>query len=160
MTWSYDVATLATSSKDQVRRMIGDVQTGQQQLQDEEVNLSISQFSNIYLAAAQCCRWIAAQYSRDVDTVQGELRTLYSVRQRAYAARAGELQTLGMSRGAGAMPYAGGISGTDKQAQVDDPDRVWPQFNIGMDENLIPLGAGAGNQTPGNPAGGNSGDGA
>jgi hypothetical protein len=135
----------------QVRRLIGDVLPGDQQMQDEEINWILTQWSNIYLAAAECCRDIAAQFSRKVDTVQGELRTLYSAQQRAYAQRGAELQQLGMARG-GVVPYAGGISIADKTNQVLDPDRVPPQYNIGMDDDLLPVGP-VGNQTPtpGNP---------
>ena len=57
------------------------------------------------------------------------------------------------------MPYVGGVSVTDKAAQVTDPDRVTPQFNIGMQDNLLPVGVGSGNETPGNPSGGNGPDG-
>lgn len=45
------------------------------------------------------------------------------------------------------MPYAGGISVMDKEMQEQDTDRVQPQFNIGLDDNLnMPFGP-AGNQT-------------
>ena len=161
--WSYDPSALSSSTGVTntfiVRRFIGDVLTNDQQLQDTEINYAISQYSNLYLAAAECARWISAQYSRKVDTVQGEIRTLYSTQQRAYAARAADLEQRGMSRGAGAMPYAGGISVSDKGAQIADQDRVTPQFNIGMNDSLLPVGVGSGNETPGNPAGGNGDDG-
>lgn len=151
MTWTYTPATIATDPLMQVRRLIGDVLTGDEQLQDEEINWEISQFSNIYLAAAQCCRNIAAQFSRKVDTVEGELRTMYSAQARNYAARGVEYQQFGMSRG-GAVPYAGGISIADKINQTNNADRVPPQFNLGMDDDLLPVGP-VGNQTPtpGNP---------
>jgi hypothetical protein len=138
-----------------VRRMIGDVLTNDQQLQDTEINYAVSQYANLYLAAAECARWISAQYSRKVDTVQGEIRTLYSAQQRAYAQRAVDLEQRGMSRGAGAMPYAGAMTVADKGAQIADTSRVAPQFNVGMQDDLIPVGVGSGNETPGNPAGGN-----
>ena len=154
-TWTYDPGSISTNRLYMVRRLVGDVLQNDQQLQDEEVNAAIAIFSNNYLAAAECCRWIAAQYSRLVDTVQGQLSTNYSAKQRAYAQRALELQNFGMSRGAGAMPFAGGITTTDKAAQVSDTSRVTPQFNIGMGDNLL-LGNGAGNETPANPGGGNA----
>lgn len=155
MAWTY-TASATPSNKDAVRRTIGDVLTGDQQLQDEEINYALTLYANIYLASAECCRWISAQFARKVDTVQGELRTLYSNQTRAYAARANELQAMGMARGAGSMPFAGGISVSDKAANLADTDRVTPQFNIGQNENLIPLGSGPGNETPPNPDGGNS----
>jgi len=152
VTWTYNTAL--TAAKDIVRRMIGDVLTGDQQLQDEEITYALTQYSNNYLAAAECCRWISAQFSRKVDTVTAEMRTTYSAQAKAYIQRAFELQALGMSRGAGSMPYVGGISVTDKANQLADTDRVTPQFNVGMNENEL-LGPGPGNETPGNPDGGN-----
>lgn len=155
MTWTYDPTQLGTGSATdtlmQVRLLIEDVKAADEQLQDQEIAWVINQFSNVYLAAAQCCRLLAARYSRDVDTVEGELRTLYSARQRAYAARGVEYQQFGMSRG-GAVPYAGGTSITDKINQAENTDRVPPDFNRGMFDDLLPVSP-VGNQTPapGNP---------
>ncbi len=155
MTWTYDPAQLGTGSATdtlmQVRRLIGDVLVSDEQLQDEEIKWTLTLYSNVYLTAAQCCRDIAAQFSRKVDTVEGELRTMYSAQARNYAARAVEYQQFGMSRG-GAIPYAGGTSIADKINQTNNADRVPPQYNLGMDENLLPVGP-VGNQTPtpGNP---------
>jgi hypothetical protein len=44
------------------------------------------------------------------------------------------------------MPYAGGISIADKQMQELDADRVPPGFQIGMDQNELPVAA-AGNES-------------
>lgn len=159
--WTYDTSLYSTSTASMgtmiVRRYIGDVLANDQQLQDVEINYAITEYSNYYLAAAECARWIAAQYSRKVDVVQGELKTNYSNQAKAYTERAIELEQRGMARGGGAMPYAGGISVEDKGQQIADPDRVTPQFNIGMDDNPLPVGFGSGNETPGNPSGGNGG---
>lgn len=157
--WSYDVSLFSTSTGNIgtmiVRRYVGDVLTNDQQLQDAEINYAISTYANYFLAAAECARWISAQYSRKVDVVQGELKTNYSNQAKAYNERAIDLEQRGMARAGGAMPYAGGISVTDKSDQLADPDRVTPQFNIGMDDNSLPVGFGSGNETPGNPSGGN-----
>jgi hypothetical protein len=39
----------------------------------------------------------------------------------------------------GALPYAGGISVSDKQTTAQNTDRVAPQFNLGMDDNQLPV---------------------
>ena len=149
MTWSYSVATIATTPKDQVRRMIGDVIQTDQQIADEEIAFAITQRSSVYGAAADCCRFIAAQYSRKVDVVTqgagGMLKTNYSAQATAYKAMAANFESIAVSRG-GAMPYAGGISVSDKQSNEGDSDRVAPQFNIGMDDNQLPVGS-IGNET-------------
>ena len=145
--WSYDSTQIANVPLYQVRRLIGDVLYGDQQMQDEEILWTISQYGNVYMAAAECCRSLSAQFARMVDTVQGELHTLYSQRTKNYLAMANKFDGIGMSRGTFSMAYAGGISVADKQARNEDTDRVPPQFNIGMDDNLLPTGP-AGNETP------------
>ena len=67
-----------------VRLMIGDTARDKALLQDEEIAFYISQDPSVWRAAARCCRSIAGGFSRDADTVQGELKTVLSVRARAY----------------------------------------------------------------------------
>ncbi len=138
MTWTYDVSNINTSVKDQVRFIVGDTLAKDPQLQDEELLFALTQRSSIWGTAAMCCESLAAQYSRRADTVTGELHTLYSAQSKAYAARAlfYENKAVALS---GATPYAGGISVTDKVNQAEDPDRVPPQFQIGQDDNYIPV---------------------
>lgn len=149
MTWTYTVTDLATSAKDQVRRMIGDVISSDQQIADEEILFAISQRSSVYGAAADCCRYIAAQFSRKADLVTqgagGSLKTNYSQQARAYAAMAATFEGKSAMFG-GALPYAGGISAADKNNNENDTDRVAPQFNIGMDDNHLPVDS-VGNET-------------
>jgi|SRR5882672_427965 len=144
--WSYNPASIATSSLYQVRMLIGDVIQSEQQMMDEEIRWQITQYPSVWAAAAACARMIAAKYARMADTVQGDVRTMYSSRTRSYMAVAGSLDFQGKGR-SGALAYAGGISNADKINQVEDTDRVSPQFNIGMDDNLLPVGP-VGNQTP------------
>ena len=69
MTWSYNTATIASTPKDQVRRLIGDVVSASQKIADEEILFALTLRSSIYGAAAECCRFIAAQFSEKVDVV-------------------------------------------------------------------------------------------
>ncbi len=117
--------------------------------ENREIRTAISNYSNLYLAAAECARKIAARFARDVDTQQGELRTMYSSRRRAYQSIAIDLEQRGFSRITG-TGYAGGISQSDKDARVQDEDRVQPQFNLAMMDNLLPIGP-VGHETPGSP---------
>lgn len=150
--WNYDASINEPTAPtvNIVRRIVGDVLPGDKQLQDEEILFAIATYSNIYLAAAECARWIAAMYARKVDTVQGELHTLYSQQFKAYRQMSIDLEMRGMARGGGGMGYAGGISVSDKAAQVANPDRVTPQFNLMMQDDLIPEFP-VGNETPGSP---------
>lgn len=151
--WNYDNTLFSTSTANAntmiVRRLIGDVLSNDRQLSDNEIAFAVSQYSNLYLAAAEAARWIAMQYARQVDLVTGELKTNYSQRSRQYRTLAADLQNRGVARG-GVIPYAGGLSVTDKQSQEDDPDRVVPNFNLGMTDNTLPTGI-VGHENPGNP---------
>ena len=138
MSWSYNLADLSSSQKDQVRFIIGDTLATAQQVQDEEINFAISQRANIWGAAAECARSLAARFAREADSVQGDLHTLYSSKSKAYRAMALEFENKSATNGAG-LPYAGGISIVDKQEQEQDGDRVPPQFQLGQDDNYIPV---------------------
>ena len=138
-TWTYDPALIATSALYQVRTLIADVNIKDQLLWDEQISFAISQRNgNIYAAGADCCRQIAAKYSRDVDTTEGLLHRSYSVRQRAFADRAGELDARAKITGKGAA-IAGGISRQDKREQNADTDRVMPAFLMGLTDNWLPV---------------------
>ena len=146
MTWSYNVSQLASSPVSQVRRLIGDVLQTDQLLQDEEIAFALTLRASIFGAGAEACRMISANYARDADSVQKDMRTLYSQRAGAFARQAQRLELQAMVR-SGALPYAGGLSVADKTAQEQDADRVTPQFNLGMDDNSLPVGA-AGTELP------------
>ena len=90
--------------------------------------------SLVWGAAAQACFSLASQFSRKADTVTGELHTLYSGMAKAYTGRNGYFETMAAARG-GSLPSVGGISIAAKVAAEIDPDRVAPNFNVGMTDN-------------------------
>lgn len=151
-TWTFDTTLLsgtdATAKLMQVRTLIGDTLVSDQLLYDEQISMAIAQRPNIYGAAADSCRYIAAKMARKVDTIQpGPLSVMYSSQSKNYEMRAIALDKMASMRGGG-MPYAGGISVIDKLTQVLDTDRVAPQFNIGMQDSFTPVSP-AGNVIPG-----------
>lgn len=165
--WTYDATQLGTAPGTgnplmQVRREIGDVNYGDQQIWDEEINFALGQRGYvagqpssgvIYGAAADSCRYIAANYSRQVDTVQGELKTNYSQRSKAYLMMAAKFDFQAAVAGPGTA-YAGGISVSDKMQQQANTDRPSTAFAKGMTDNRW-----AGNEGPETPPfGGNSTD--
>lgn len=129
--WTYDGDL--TSSLNQVRLLIGDVDTTDQQLQDEEITLFLGTTGpfgfggNLWLAAAACCDALAARYARQVDTKIGAFSAVLSERGRAYQSRARDLRRDATRRG-GILPYAGGLTIADKQTQEQDSGRVDPFF--------------------------------
>lgn len=150
MAWTYTLSALATSQLFQVRYLMGDTIQSDPQVQDEEIYFALTQRANVYGAAATVCRALASRLSRETDTVDKDLRDSISQKARAYSRMAVDYEQQASTRG-GAMPYAGGISIADKQAQEANQDRVEPQFTLGMDDNLSdPVGP-AGQQTLDNP---------
>ena len=146
MTWTYNLATLLTTPKDQVRLMIGDAVATSPLIQDEEIAFYLTQDPSIWRVASRCCRAIAAGMAREGDTVQSDLKQVLSVRARAYNSLAAQYANDAVGRGGG-LPYAGGISVFDKIQQELNPDRVSPQFNLGMTDNVqLPVGP-VGNET-------------
>jgi len=102
------------------------------------------------------CRSLASRLSREADVVDRDLRTTLSARAKAYAARATEYETKAIVRGGG-LPYAGGLSIADKIQNEQNPDRMQPQFNIGMEDNYLPVAPASNEGTP-SPAISESGD--
>lgn len=146
MTWTYALASIATTPLYQVRLMIGDTVVAKPLLQDEEIAFYLMVDPSVWRAASRACRAIAGNFSRDADTIQGDLRTLWTSRARQYNSLAAQYANDAVARGGG-LPYAGGISVFDKIQQELNPDRVQPQFNLGMDDNLVvPVGP-VGNET-------------
>lgn len=145
MTWTYTPSSLASSALFQVRLLIGDTLSTDQQLQDEEIDFVLTERPNLYGAAAECCRSLAAKFSRSVDQAAGATRAAFSQLAKAYNAKAADFEAKAAAAGS-ALPYAGGISVADKQRQEMDPDRVQPQFDLGMDDDFLPFPS-AGNET-------------
>ena len=139
MTWSYDITALTTTPLYALRLLIGDTIVKDPQLQDEELTWFISQRTSVYGAAAEACRSLSSQMSRQADSTQGKLHTLYSARSRAYAAAAARFEVLAIARSA-ALPYSGQTSYADYAQNAINPDRMGPQFAIGMDDNYLPDG--------------------
>lgn len=144
--WTYS-GDPRISAKDAVRFLIGDTVYKDQLFTDPEILHALATRPSYYGAAAILCRAMASRVAREADTVDRDLRDAMSQRSRAYSAMAIQYDNQALLSGAGAMPYAGGISVADKLLQLADPDRVLPGFNIGMDVNLIPQGPAA-NETP------------
>ena len=145
MAWTYQPGQLATSPMMQVRLLIGDTLSSDQQMQDEEILYFISTRNSLYGAAAECCRTLASKFGRSVDLSAGQSKNMYSQMAKAYTRRAFEFEQQAAMAGS-ATPYAGGISIADKSSQEQNQDRVTPQFNVGMMDNTDPV-APAGNET-------------
>lgn len=129
MTWSY--TNPSASSKDAVRFLIGDTDTTDQRVSDEEINFALGQASNdTYLAAAICCRAIAAKYANLVDTKFESVSSNYGQLQEHYTKLAARLESQSKKFGKGGLgvPLVGGISISDVDSVEQDSDRIPSKF--------------------------------
>lgn len=132
MSWSYS-GNPASNTKDMVRFLIGDTITADQLLQDEEITAVLAGEPDVTKSAAICAESISAKYSRLADVAVGKTRISYSQKSEAYSRLSDKLTSeVASSKSLKAVPYAGGISVTDKDAQQLDSDRVDPMFERDM----------------------------
>jgi hypothetical protein len=143
MAWSYDASDLNTTTAsgrlNTVRLLIGDTDTTDQLMQNEEINFALSQVgNNVYMAAAWACRTVAAKFSRLVDTqLDGALSAKYSDKAKQYNLLAVQIEAQGKKVSGKALGVsAGGISLADMGVADADTDRVKPAFNINQFDNV------------------------
>ena len=133
MTFTYDVDDLGTTTasgrRNAVRFLVGDTDSTDVQVQDDEITFALAQSSdNVYEAGAYCCRAIAAKYSRRVDTeLDGALSASYSDLHAHYMALAENLEAESKKQ-SGLGIKAGGLSKADISVVRQDTDRVPPSF--------------------------------
>ena len=132
MTWTY-TGDPSSSNKDEVRFLAGDTDFDSQLVTDEEIAYAIAQEANNRMAAVRVARAIAAKFSRDVDKAVGDLKISLSQRYKQYVALISTLESEAAIYGA--VPFAGGISVSQKDTLEDDSDRVQPSFKRGMHDN-------------------------
>lgn len=130
MAWTYS-GDPSASLRDEVRFLIGDTDTSDQQLSDAEVDYTLTSASDdASLAAVKCAQALAAHYARRADKTVGDLSLSYSQLSKHYLDLVAQLQATAAV--ALAAPYAGGISVSDKETDEDDSDRVQPAFRVGL----------------------------
>lgn len=128
MAWTYDPTILGTSTAEErrnsVRFLVGDTDTSDQQIQDEEILFSLSQSGdNIYHAGASVAEAIAAKFARLVTSeVDRTLRVRYSDMQAQYRSLAQDLREQALRFG-GLTISAGGINTNEMEIARENPLR-------------------------------------
>jgi Rod binding domain-containing protein len=130
MAWTYDAA-LATD-KDRVRFLCGDTDGADPQAHDEEIAFALSSEGGLYGAAAAVCEHLAARYARQAAKSAGEFQIALNQKHQQFLSTARQLRSRAASH---AVPTAGGLSVSAKQALDANPDRTAPSFWRGMHEN-------------------------
>lgn len=134
MSWSYDSADLDTATSsgrlNVVRLLLGDTDTLDQQVQNEEVTFALAQTGdNVYYAAAWLAKTVASQYARKVDVqLDGALSAKYSDLHKHYMALSENLEYQGKKAGVVVGVVAGGLTISDINAVRGNTDRVEGSF--------------------------------
>lgn len=127
MTWTFDEGLAL--SKDKVRSLIGDTDTTDQILSDEQINLALKQTASLFSAAALACEMAASKFARDVSIQIDGFSESASHRVTNYR----ELATTFRQRDAESTSFDS--SAADPFADADfDPDSD-PIFSVGMFDN-------------------------
>lgn len=130
---TYDYSGDPTSSpKDAVRFFVQDTGPADWLVSNEEILFVLSTAGAPEAAAANICDAIAAKYSRKPDRQVGDLRISSSQIAQAFRDRATDLRN---RVALGAVPYAGGLSKSEKATAAADTDLVQPGIRRGMTDN-------------------------
>tara|TARA_R110000824_G_scaffold80100_2_gene201670 strand:- start:1690 stop:2154 length:465 start_codon:yes stop_codon:yes gene_type:complete len=137
MTWSYDATDLDTETDsgrlNSVRYLVGDTQSIDEQVQDEEIGFALAQTSNsVYNAAAFVASTIASKYSRLVTTqLDGALSADYSDLAKSYRILATELKGLGQKYSSSSLGmFTGGVLLSEINVVRSNTNRVSSSFRM------------------------------
>lgn len=132
MTWTYTSTDPSGTTRDQVRTYIGDTDTTDQLLTDEQIAFALTEGGTVSLAAAIAADWIAATFARKADKSVGDLSISYSQTAQQFSKLADRLRSESSRI---SLPYFGGISQSAKDTREADTDRVKPAFTVDMLDN-------------------------
>jgi hypothetical protein len=142
MAWTYDETNLDTTTAagrlNVVRLLIGDTDTNDQLIKNEEVTFALAQANdNVYFAASWSARTISAQFARRVTTkMDGALSANYSDLAKQYKALSDDLREQGQKYSmTSASLKAGGISNAAIDAAQALTDRPSASFSKGQFDN-------------------------
>ena len=134
MTWTYD-GDPAANARDAIRFLIGDTDTTDQLISDEEIAWVNNQVTGsdtattgLYDASYRCCLTIASKFSRMADKAVGDLRVDMSQKAKGYREQASELKELAGRAGLVPTPYLGGMTISDRDIDRGNSDMVQPLF--------------------------------
>jgi hypothetical protein len=132
MAWSYS-GNPASSSRDAVRFLIGDTDTTDQLLSDEEINYMLTTHTIVRRAASESARAIAAKYARLMDRSIGGLSADFGAKYRQYLELADNL--LSKDELSPVSPFISGWSRSAKEAEELDTDRETTFGRKGQHDN-------------------------
>ena len=133
MAWTYS-GDPSSSERDELRFIIGDTDSSDQQFSDEELDYLLTEYGSPLAAAVPAIEALIAKYSRYADQRTGDISISYSKRVDQYNDLLDTIKEKLAT--ADARPYCGGISISDREIDEDDDDRVAPAFDRGFMDNV------------------------
>ena len=132
MTWTYLPTDISTDLA-KTRLLIGDTNTDDQLLTDEEINFHLSQHGSLYLAAADCCDSIVGRLARDIDRSNLGMSAQRSQKVQHYRDLAASLRARG-KRSSSIVPTLPATE-SDKANYASDTTLSQPRFTRDMFSN-------------------------
>jgi len=131
LTWTYG-GDPAANDRDSVRWLVGDTDTTDQLVTDEEIAYALGEFGGPIHAAVVTAEAISALFSRQADKKIGTLSISASQRAKQYCALAEKLKRrIGTDL---AEMFVGGTKISEKETLAEDEDAIQPSFQIGQDD--------------------------
>lgn len=127
MAWNYTPANIGSSGLSFVRWRIGDTSSGEQLLEDAEIEGALAVYGDKFSAAAASAEAVASVFSRRADTTMGKLSIAHSQKAEAYRELAKEIRRDAKTQLA-VGPWAAAHSESRKETYEEDTDRVEPFF--------------------------------
>ena len=137
MTFTYDKQAPSTNLQ-KVRLLIGDTDIDNPLLEDAEIEDVFLELSNddIYIAASQAARAIAATFSREADTAVESVKVSLSQKSKNYNNLAIQLEDQAVKQtGALGTPVVDGVSLSKMRDVRSDTDRFPSSAEVGGQDN-------------------------
>lgn len=135
MAWTYSNDP-SSSPKDAVRFLVGDIDTDDQLIGDEEINYIVEEFDDVYTAAGSVAETLAAKFAREVTHSGDGLSYSGNQLYQHYTDLAERLRRLAARRRrSGAGPYVGGISHRERELADMDSDKIPTSFRSRMHDH-------------------------
>ena len=134
MSWSYTADPL-NNSVDELRLLIGDTNSSDPQLQDEEIGYFLAKYASVNQATIAAVTNLIAKYSRLSDETTAELSIKWSQKAQAYRRLKDDLSDPVNAASSAPVSFGGGISNTDIDTRRSNSDRFDETFKVGMHKN-------------------------
>lgn len=132
MAWTYNPAI--PTDRDEVRLLIGDTDTNDQLLQDEEITFLLSRAGDVTQAAIEAARTLQSKFARRADTTVESVSVKYSQLSNQFGKIVKNLEAKA-SKAAANNIIVTGISEDAISAAREDADRYRERFYMGKFDN-------------------------